>query len=81
MRSKYYFSLSLMAILAIFGLIAIIGLYLGENALKIIGLGVSVPVWILSLISKMQSKKTNFLGNIELLARTSQRNRSLRLHQ
>ena len=44
MRSKYYFSLSLMAILAIFGLIAIIGFYLGENALKIIGLGVSVPV-------------------------------------
>jgi hypothetical protein len=81
MRSKYYFSLSLMAILAIFGLIAIIGFYLGENALKIIGLGVSVPVEILSLISKMQSKKTDFLGNIELLARTSQRNRSLRLQQ
>lgn len=81
MRSKYYFSLSLMAILAIFGLIAIIGFYLGENALKIIGLGVSVPVGILSLISKMQSKKTDFLGNIELLARTSQRNRSLRLQQ
>jgi hypothetical protein len=70
-----------MAILAIFGLIAIIGFYLGENALKIIGLGVSVPVGILSLISKMQSKKTDFLGNIELLARTSQRNRSLRLQQ
>jgi hypothetical protein len=81
MRSKYYFSLSLMAILAIFGLIAIIGFYLGENALKIIGLGVSVPVGILSLMSKMQSKKTDFLGNIELLARTSQRNRSLRLQQ
>ena len=78
MRSKYYFSLSPMAILAIFGLIAIIGLYFGENALKIIGLGVSVPVGILSLISKMHSKKTD-LGNIELLARTSQRNRSLRL--
>jgi hypothetical protein len=70
-----------MAILAIFGLIAIIGFYLGENALKIIGLGVSVPVGILSLISKMQSKKTDFLGSIELLARTSQRNRSLRLQQ
>jgi uncharacterized membrane protein YccF (DUF307 family) len=81
MRSKYYFWLALMAILAIFGLIAIIGFYLGENALKIIGLGVSVPVGILSLISKMQSKKTDFLGNIELLARTSQRNRSLRLQQ
>ena len=66
-----------MAILAIFGLIAISGFYLGEIVLKIIGLGVSVPVGILSLISKMQSKKTDFLGNIELIARTSQRNRSL----
>ena len=77
MRSKYYFSLSLMAISAIFGLLAISGFYLGENVLKIIGLWVSVPVVILSLISKMQSKKTDFLGNIELIARTSQRNRSL----
>jgi hypothetical protein len=79
MRSKYYFSLSLMEILAIFGLIAISGFYLGENVLKIIGLWVSVPMGILSLISKMQSKKTDFLGNIELIASTSQRNRSLRL--
>jgi len=61
-----------MAILAIFGLIAISGFYFGENMLKIIGLGVSVPVGILSLISKMQSKKTDFLGNIELIAKTSQ---------
>jgi len=36
-----------MAILAIFGLIAISGFYLGEIVLKIIGLGVSVPVGIL----------------------------------
>ena len=70
MRSKYYFSLSLMAISAIFGLIAISGFYLGENVLKIIGLWASVPVGILSLNSKMQSKKTDFLGNIELIART-----------
>ena len=77
MRSKYYFSLSLMAVLAIFGLIAISGFYLGENVLKIIGLEASVPVGILSLISKMQSKKTDFLGKIELIARTSQRNRFL----
>jgi hypothetical protein len=68
-----------MAISAIFGLIAISGFYLGENVLKIMGLWVSVPVGILSLISKMQSKKTHFLGNIELLARTSQHNRSLSL--
>jgi hypothetical protein len=74
MRSKYYFSLSLMAISAIFGLIAISGFYLGENVLKIIGLWVSVPVGILSLNSKMQSKKTDFLGNIELIARTSEHN-------
>ena len=74
MRSKYYFSLSLIAISATFGLIAISGFYLGENALKIIGLCVSGPVGILSLNSKMQSKKTDFLGNIELIARTSQHN-------
>ena len=72
MRSRYYFSLSLMAISAIFDLIAISGFYLGENVLKIIGLWVSVPVVILSLISKMQSKKTDFLRNIELIAKTSQ---------
>jgi hypothetical protein len=51
-----------MAISAIFDLIAISGFYLGENVLKIIGLWVSVPVVILSLISKMQSKKPIFWG-------------------
>jgi hypothetical protein len=74
MRSRYYFSLSLMAISAIFDLIAISGFYLGENVPKITGLWVSVPVGILSLNSKMQSKKTDFLANIELIARTSQHN-------
>jgi len=63
-----------MAISAIFGLLVISGFYLGENMFKTIGLWVSVPVWILSLISKMQSKKTDFLENIELIARTSQHN-------
>jgi hypothetical protein len=76
MEWKYYFSLSLTAIPAIFGLITISGSFLEKNMLKITGLGVSVRVGILSLISKMHSKKTDFLGNIELIGWTSQRNRS-----
>jgi hypothetical protein len=47
--------------------------------LTVIGLWGSVPVGILSLFSKMQSKKTDFFGNIELIARISQHNRSLSL--
>jgi hypothetical protein len=79
MRSKYYSSLSLMSILAIFCLKTIDGFYLRENVLKITGLLVSAPVGMLSLISKMQSKMTDFLMNIEPIARTSQHNRSLSL--
>jgi hypothetical protein len=79
MRSKYYFLLSLMAMLAIFGLIALRRFYFGKNVLKMIELGVSAPKGILSLISKMQSKKTDFLGNIELIATIWHHNRSLSL--
>jgi hypothetical protein len=48
MKSKFYLGL-----LGIFGLITIRGFYLGENVLKVIGLAVTVPVGILSLLSKI----------------------------
>ena len=46
MKSKFYLTL-----LAIFGSITISGFYLGENILKVVGLAVTVPVGILSLLS------------------------------
>lgn len=46
MKSKFYLTL-----LAIFGSITISGFYLGENILKVVGLAMTVPVGILSLLS------------------------------
>jgi hypothetical protein len=48
MKSKSYLRL-----LGIFVLITISDFYLGENVLKVIGLAVTVPVGILSLLSKI----------------------------
>jgi hypothetical protein len=39
-----------LTLLAIFGSITISGFYLGENILKVVGLAVTVPVGILSLL-------------------------------